>query len=151
MNIDDKLRKIVSNAHRAASERGRSDERTVMSINQVFADEGYTKTNAHFYATYASEKKKLLRQGADKVFTGSLGNLCDLAARRAAFGDVKETKITADFSNGKLSKLMTGQEFYDRFKEELRDAEFPQYEFVRRAAKRAAGLEPQEEPNENKN
>jgi hypothetical protein len=60
------------------------DDEAIAQIKQLFADEGYTKTNAQFYAAYAAEKKKLLRQGVMRLASNSVGQISDLAARRAA-------------------------------------------------------------------
>lgn len=71
-----------------------------------------------------------------------------IRAIREAFAD-ERTSYVADFSNGKLSELMTGQEWYDRFVKQLptplevegwASYDLLDKEDVMAAAKQAAGL-----------
>lgn len=61
-------------------------------------------------------------------------------------GEVYPVSHTADFSHGVLSELMTGQEWYDRWKECLKHKMIPSdsveaWKLYDAAARRAAGIE----------
>lgn len=79
----------------------------IAQIKQAFADEGYVHTD--------------VRESADKLLQG----IANLRANtqhdliRLGMPPTAKTHVTADFSKGELSKLMTGQEWYERFEKEL--------------------------------
>lgn len=101
----------------------------IAQIEQAFADEGYVHTD--------------VREKADKLLQDMINMHANMRHDLVRLGlTYTPTQHVADFSGGKLSKLMTGQEWYDRFEKEL--AEMNPYhekvepDYALAAAKRAA-------------
>lgn len=119
----------------------------IVQIEQAFADEGYTKSK-----TYCLHQ--FVHSFCDRQHEGETCILCN-TFRHMSKEDAdshQNTKHVADFSKGKLSNLMAGQEWYDRFEKELgKPKVFVGYGYddigydeddVINAAKRASGIEP---------
>lgn len=126
-DIDEKLSLIIQglpDPDGGISEGDMNDG--IAQIKQAFADDsGLTKLMQDMANLYINMRQEMLR-------------LCMTPTP-------EKTTVTAHFSNGKLSELMTGQEWYERFSDEIcKTSSFklainsPKYVF--KAARRAAGV-----------
>jgi hypothetical protein len=88
-NLDDKLRDILFTASGGITDMANAE---IEAIKQTFKDAGYRQSQEllDMHTQLAHELTRLQMQSTPQP-----------------------VKVTADFSGGKLSKLMTGQEWYE--------------------------------------
>lgn len=129
-DLDDKLREILKTPHQdslGATVMSFPDSKLIAQIKQAFADE--------------LGMNQLLQD-----MTNMHANLQHEYARLLMTPTPKKKTYTADFSNGKLSKLMTGQEWLEKLIESMIGISIPESHVVTLgkilgAAKRAAGID----------
>lgn len=104
--LDDKLQNTLYSFASGVNQRVRTDKELLKSaiaqIKQAFADEGYISFKKEYEVKGFLTKQQWERQ-----------------AQKDGWKRPEAETINLTFDNGKPERLMTGQEWYDRFEKEL--------------------------------